>query len=212
MKRFIAITLLCSLCIFLLYGCQASNASTTSANSQKQQITYQATWPFYDTVSSLTEKADAVFTGTVINISFAVVDIKTGKTAESAADGERLVLHTVYEIEVRTVYKGKEAETQYLAIMGGIPGYNEDAQYQVMKSCGIYQDNMGIPILQDSNPLAVGSEYLFVLCDLGGDHLRIPNLEQYAFSAETANAGDDSMLPNYDNIMEHFALLQTEKG
>lgn len=211
------IVVLCMISLFL-NGCQFMNtestAPATSAISTttsipttsvedrpKNPIILRANWPHYNSVDTLVGASDLIFEGIVKDISFAVVNMKTGKVVEGDDGSRSLLLHTIYEIEVKTAYKGSESETVSLAIMGGIVGYNEETQYQIMEACGIYN---GIPILNDHEALEIGAECLFLLCDMGGDHLTIPNQAQYVFIYDPNDKGNNPMIPSYASILAYF--------
>lgn len=190
----------------LLTGCSAplapSRGNNTVTGGSAGNPTYHADWPYYYDVSSLVECADCVFEGKITNIDFAVIDIYTGAIVTEPSEDGGLYLYTIYEIDVQDVYMGDYSETKYIAVMGGIPGYKEDEQLSLMKECGL---NIGIPVLEDSEPLTIGSEYLFLAVDIATDYLRIPNPQQFAFDKglEGGEAVDDT--PSYDNIKKYFA-------
>ena len=191
-----------ALCAFLicclLTGCNAPSIAGGSAGNP----TYHADWPYYNDVSSLVECADCVFEGKITNIDFAVIDIYTGDVVTEPSQDGGLYLYTIYEIEVQNVYMGDYSETKYIAVMGGIPGYKEDEQLSLMEECGL---NMEIPLLSESEPLEVASEHLFLAIDIGMDHLRIPNPQQFSFEKGAKNANANSDAPNYNSIIEYFA-------
>lgn len=199
MLRKVSLSILFILTVTLtLSGC---STFTGDKETGEKAIIYQADWPYYESVSSLVENVDYVFEGKVQDISFAVIDIRTGETINTPSDDGTLYLYTVYEIETRNVLKGSNSEKKYIAVMGGIPGFKEDVQLSLMEQCGINDHGSIIPTLQESKLLEIGSEYMFLARNLNEDHLCIPNPDQFAFSKDTDTT---DTIPSYSSILKYF--------
>ena len=200
------ITLLILLCVLVVFtaGCHKAEPTTSATNGK---LVYQADWPHYSAVPALVDAVTDVFTGKIVDIYFEVLDVETGKVVNAPVEDGWLLLYTIYEIEIIESYKGNPVERQYIAVMGGVPGYNEPMQIQALKDCGIYDENAEIPVLANSEVLEMGVEYLFAASDLGVDYLRIPNPEQYAFAIQEDSVGADAMMPTYESIIQYFEAL-----
>ena len=179
-------------------------SATNSTTSDPKYVTIHADWPQYATVPALVDAVTEVFTGKVIDISFKVLDEKTLQVVNAPVEDAQVLLYTIYEIEVMDTYKGNSVERQYIAIGGGIPGYNVSAQIQALKDCGVYDKNPYIPMMAEHRAFELGVEYLFAASDLGVGYLLIPNPEQCAFAVEEDSAGTDAMMPTYESIIRYF--------
>lgn len=174
MKRLICLAL-CLLAVFAV-GCQ-------NGKKVHQSIIY-ADWVVYETAEELAEKADNIFEGKITSISFAMVDLNTGRTLKSEEPGTQPMLHTIYTVEVTRSLKGKNDDVTSFCIIGGIPGKYEKEQYSTLSSFYGRSEELNLPILDKRKELAVGESYLFLTCRLGGDYDQIVNIEQFAFSAD----------------------------
>lgn len=192
--------LMVSVMVMSLVGCHPSDSPAETGN---KSLIYEADWPYYSTVAELVDKADGIFEGKVVGIHFEVINYQSGKIAQSA-DEENLALHTVYEIETSNILKGEAGERKYIKVMGGIPGYEEDAQKAALEKLGLWEDGMQIPIMAESEPLEVGAAYLFVTSNSAGDYLNVVNIDQYAFAAETDGEASDDGEPTYAGIKAYF--------
>lgn len=157
---------------------------------------YECDWPYYDT-QGLTDKCTDIFEGKIVNISFKMIDICTGKVADAVNTDN--MLYTVYEIETSAVYKGNNTERKSICVMGGIPCYKESEQIDLMKKY-VGAEHEYIPVVCGADMLEINSSYLFAVCDLGGDYLYVPNLSQFAFEIEPEQTSSTAALPNYVNV------------
>lgn len=196
--------LFCCLMVLLmvmsLVGCHHSGSSVDTGN---KSVIYEADWPHYSTVAELVNKGDGVFEGEIVGIHFEVINYQTGKIAQSA-DEDNLALHTVYEIETSNILKGEAGERKFIKVMGGIVGYQEDAQKAALEKLGLWEDGMQIPVMVESEPLEVGVKYLFVTSNSAGDYLNVVNFDQYAFIAESGGEASDDSRPTYAGIKAYF--------
>ncbi|NLZ70643.1 MAG: hypothetical protein GX907_04845 [Clostridiaceae bacterium] len=115
----------------------------------------------YDSLPALADAATDIYAGKVTNISFDIIDTRTGKSVKGkkANNTADLHLYTVYEVE----------------------------QCNLLKSAGIYNENTGIYVLSGFEPLRIGESYLFFTVDLGGLYSHIVNQYQFAYGENYRN-------------------------
>lgn len=135
-----------------------------------------ADWPYYKTEQDLIDASDAVFVGTVKQISFMVTDWETG-SKELKEDSEPM-LQTIYTIETAQKYKGSAFGTVQIMIVGGIPNFRENEQRQLWSAV---KQSERFPVLAEVEHLVEGESYLFFLSKIGdNDHYSIVNAEEFA--------------------------------
>lgn len=112
MKRFLAIML--SLIMTACFaGCnkainnQFPNDLVVSTETEHPMITQSPAWPVYNTAAEIVTASSNIYTGKVKNISFEIVNMKTGTADSSATSGKTdCMLYTVYTVDVLKSYKG----------------------------------------------------------------------------------------------------------
>ena len=201
MKKLLILIAIISVTTFMFSGC--------NKNSDIKTEYFEADWPYYETTEVLTEKCSDIFEGKVTNIFFTVLDITTGKISEQAK--KENWLYTVYEIETTKVYKGEKTDRKFIAIIGGMSGYKESEQFNLIKKSTIMRNssNYYIPILAGWKTMNKGDSYLFTVCDNGGDYLFIPSITQFKFEINDTLSSQGNDLPSYSNIKK--SLIETYK-
>jgi len=169
--------------IFVLSSC-ASESNTNSGDTtnpgettDSQEIRYgsiEASWLRWESPRELVESEyiDIVLIGRVSDISFQVVDMRTGLTpmpdtkekydAEYGFDVEAwriYSLRTVYDLDVITTYKGEGDKVTQIRMSGGIKDFCVEEQLSLLKEYGIEH----IVVLEDAPEIKIGDTYLFVL-------------------------------------------------
>ena len=118
------------------------------------------------------EDTDYVLIGKVTDISFQVMDKRTGLTPAPGAKEKYDIYYgevaeprwvfelvTIYDLDVLTTYKGEGDKVAQIRMMGGLRDYRVEEQLSVMKE----YDLDYIPILSDAPEIKIGETYLFVL-------------------------------------------------
>jgi len=145
-------------------GSVYNGISVVRESSAEKEVKYSISMPSYDYYRSaveLTESAKIVMTGKVTGISFQVWDAKTAQPPTEKTEERHRWLHTVYDIEVATIYKGKMVEPAQIFIDGGLEDYRVDEQLKIMKEMDVQRDDINI---QRGMPkIEIGETYLFVL-------------------------------------------------
>ena len=150
-----------------------------------------ADWPYYHTAKEIIDASSYIFAGTVTDIYFEIVDLKTGK-ADRDADSQSTsrAIQTVYTIEISKTYKGNERSAVKLCAEGGVKGYKEAEQNELLRSAGLLKPGSDCIVICDTAGITLepGREYLFCTYRGIGDFDFIVNATQFAFSLDSYNA------------------------
>lgn len=148
-----------------------------------------ADWPWYSTAGEIVDASTEIYSGKITGITFEIVDLVTGK-ADRSPDSESThrMLYTLYSIEVTDSYKGESVSEKVICITGGLAGYNEKEQYDLLESSGLLDKYHGIPVTEKIRSLKIGSEYLFCTARTAGDYDHIINPDQFAYQLDSKNA------------------------
>lgn len=193
MKKYFFSVLVFMLC---LAGCShpivndyPQDLSVTSENVEYSTVNVHADWYLYDTAEEINQASTNIYSGKVTNISFEVIDMKTGKVDRSPdSESNSRMLYTVYTISVTGSFKGQNPPEVKICEMGGIVGFNDNEQYKLVESTGLITKYSGIPVLDNNSTLAVGEEYLFCTARTVGDFDFIINPTQFAQYIDSENA------------------------
>ena len=143
-------------------------------------------WPYYKTAEETIEASSHIYSGKVIDISFTVLDMKTGaEDLDPESESTSRMLYTVYTISVTDEYKGESAETVRIVVDGGLPGEKENEQSNIIRGSGLKYN--GIPVTPEKVELSVGQSYLFCIHRVG-DFDHIINSNQFAFLLNSIDA------------------------
>lgn len=193
MKRFLVIMLSLIMTVGFA-GCnqaindQFPNDLAVSAESEHQMFTLSPDWAVYNTAEDIVAASSNIYTGKVKNISFEVVNMKTGTSESSAvSDGNDCMLYTVYTVDVANSYKGSNSGEIKICSIGGIAGYKEDEQVNALKAAGLYEEYNGIPVVSGGCSLAIDNEYLFCTSRTVGEYDFVINKTQFAHATDSQN-------------------------
>ncbi len=169
--------------------------SGDNAKYQFVSLVTQADWPYYNTAAEVVEASTHIYYGKVMDISFAIIDQSTGKVNNSPqTSNSNRMLYTVYTIKVAESFKGESTTETKLCLSGGLIGYKEEEQYNLMKESGLLSVFKGIPVCSDNySKLTVDKDYLFCVSRIGDfDEIISPTQSVYkfdsAYSREIVNA------------------------
>lgn len=195
MKKIIVFTLVITTVIFAASCSRSLNDSyprdlnRLDSDTDYPVLNLEPDWPSYKTSDEIVKAASNIYSGKVSEISFAIVDMKTGRIDEDPeSSSTSRMLYTVYTVEVNKSYKGENPGIIKIRKIGGIDRYKVKEQYDLMKKSGMMEKYSGIPICNDDCSLAVGSTYLFCTSRTVGDFDFIINPTQFAHSISSNNA------------------------
>lgn len=163
--------------------------NASDLNSDYPILNFHPDWPSYNTAEEIVKAATNIYSGTVIEISFSIVDMKTGSVDEDPkSTSTSRMLYTIYTVEVQESYKGDNASKIKICKTGGLNNYRVKEQYDLMNISGMLSQYSGIPVCDDECSLAVGKEYLFCTSRTAGDFDYIINPTQFAYDPNSENA------------------------
>lgn len=147
-------------------------------------------WPFYNSAEEIIEASKYVYSGTVTDISFEIIDFATGKADRSPdSDSTSRRIHTVYTVALSNNYKGESPAETKIAIMGGLPGYKEEEQKElIVSSKSLPEGCTGLYVVGMDVRLEIGNEYLFCIYGRSGGFDDIINPQQFSHAPESESA------------------------
>lgn len=159
-------SLLMMFLLILTTGCsaegKAENERTEPADKANMvSKTIIVDWVWYASADELIEASDKVILGTVTNVSFQILDLRTGKVPGAGVE-DNCFLYTIYDIDTIKTYKGEPKEKEQVRIMGGVEGAYEDEQIAVLGQ----QEQVSIPYLEGiKKRIRKGETCLFMLAE-----------------------------------------------
>ena len=174
-------------------------------SAEAQDIQYGGTevqWMTWRNAEDLIDRRDYVIIGKITGISFRVLDGNNGlplredwreyykKQYGVELEPWQLVkLHTFYDVEVLTAYKGKPSKTIQMNVMGGLRDYRAEEQLALLKEYDI-----DVIVLWEEYPrLEIGESYLLLMKQSEAPWAVLGNPYQCLFdlreSLETAKRG-----------------------
>ncbi len=155
-----------------------------------QTIILRPDWPSYSSVEEIVNASTNIYSGYVTDISFDIIDYSTGLSDKSPnSKSSSRTIYTIYTINLKTNYKGESPSEIKICKIGGIYGYKENEQYELLNSSKIIPDGfVGVFISEDDCNLNIGKEYLFCISRSACDFDYIINPYQFAHSIDSENA------------------------
>jgi len=169
MKRLLSIVFIFS--VIVLSSCVKREDINESASENSKAVQYgyvEASWPSYETPKALINAANTVIVGKVTGISFQVLDMKTTlppaipPTKTMSVDdwmSSDFRLHTLYDVDIVTSYKGALSGSTQVRLYGGKKDFLEGEQVEILAEWG----QEGIPLMEGNIDIEIGGTYLFVL-------------------------------------------------
>ena len=162
---------------------------TSDLNPDYPILSIRPDWPLYHTADEVVKAASNIYSGTVTGISFAVVDMKTGRVDENPKSASTArMLYTIYTVDVQESFKGDNPSETKICKTGGMKQDRVKEQYDLMERSGMLSRYNGIPICDEACSLAVGKTYLFCTSRTEGDFDHIINPTQFAYDPASGNA------------------------
>ena len=157
---------------------------------QTQQIV--ADWPWYHTAEELVNACSHIYTGQISDISFEIIDYKTGKPdRDPTSESRNRMIHTIYTISLISNYKGNSPSELSICKIGGLYGYKEKEQNELLRSSRLISENSDSErtiVICDDTSLAIGNEYLFCTYRFADGYDQIINPYQFAHRLDSENA------------------------
>ena len=196
MKYIFKMAVIIVLTIGCLCGCTASvhgngelpyDTATLSPDTVSKVLVSNVNidWICYDNTKDLVEATTNIYSGKVVDISFGIYDYNKRAFDQSySTDNKDRCLYTIYTIEVQKNYKGETGKTVKIRAEGGLPGYHEDEQCELLLKTG-----MDYRLVYNTKRLEIGESYL--LCVYRYDNMDgIINMDQYAYYLNSQKANE----------------------
>lgn len=181
--------------IVILSSCSVPK-SEDSSTSETEYAFLSADWAYYADTKELLERANIVYIGRITGISFAMLD----NNALPVTEKQDVQLHwfrTIYDVEVLSLYKGEVAENTQFRVMGGIKGYREEEQRNLLDKYNLISPEQGLPIWDPAQEnytgYKIGETYLFVLHQFETGIPTILNFEQSSFDLHNPFIGSNNL-------------------
>ena len=122
----------------------------------------EASYGVLQDAKKLTKTASVVVIGKVTDISFQVLDITTALPPTEKTEDRNRWLHTIYDVDVITSYKGKKTDNIKIRVNGGIKDYRVNEQLDLIKEMKAWPNDA--ILLQEKMPeIELRETYLFTL-------------------------------------------------
>lgn len=151
---------------------QKAAATNAEDNTEESTVSISAEYPEYENANTLVDSSDLIFSGTVKDISYEQLDVRTDKEEGSETDGEKLP-YTIFEISVDQVYKGSiDGDTIRIKRLGG---QTDDTENDLSD-------------LDDAIDISIGNTYLFLTETYADSYPSLVNMAQSAYNMDDAQA------------------------
>ena len=184
------VIIIMALLLLWMAGCSTGeNEAVENGGDTPLNVVYKTIspdWPLYSSTSELIDASDKVILGTVTDVSFQMIDIRTGKVPEGAVEELYCYLYTIYDIDTLETYKGEPSQKEQVRVIGGIEGDYEAEQVSTLGD----QEQPTIFVLGNSAKLNVGDTYLFVLAQYNDSLPTIVNVEQGIYDVADAQSNE----------------------
>lgn len=119
-------------------------------------------WPYYNTAEEIVGASSNIYTGSVTDISFEIINEKTGEIDRSPDSTATRGLYTVYTVAAVNCYKGSQAKTRCIRVTGTPKGYREDEQNELLVSAGLVKAGESLVYSGSrTDVLEIGKAYVF---------------------------------------------------
>ena len=175
-------------------------APQTSPAAEIACQTISADWPFYEDIHDFVEHSTLIVAGTITDISFQLLDLRTARPVTEETEEQYRCLHTIYTIDVTERYKGDPTEPTQMRILGG-----RENDYLEEQAAALGDDiKNGIPLLENMPELKIGETYLFALYQYEDTVPTPVNLTQGILSLDHTGSQDQSSPISAEAICSYF--------
>ncbi len=169
------------------------DTNEAEASSYYHTVLTHFDYPSYSSAAEVSKAAENVYTGTVTDISFEIIYMQTGETVDTGDSSEASrMLYTVYTVQLSDSFKGENPDEIKIYRIGGLIGYKESLQYNMIEKAGLFDEYHGIPVTTDADAskLTVGAQYLFCTVRPVEGHDVPINPTQFAYDPASASANE----------------------
>lgn len=177
--------------LFSLVVMSACSSNSNTAANENEVTVIQAEYPVYDTAEEIVNASDLVFSGTVTEINYESLNVKseTGADPETGLVEATEIPYTIFDISIEQVYKG-HVESNSISIKR--PGGKMDGQ---------------VFTVEDASTIEVGETYLFITQTYENTYPSLLNVTQASFdmnNPEVVNNGQENEAITLSEVLEYL--------
>ncbi|NLO10245.1 MAG: hypothetical protein GX129_10330 [Clostridiales bacterium] len=176
---------------------EANDKDTTDKVVYKSM---SADWPVYEDVEKLVKAGNVILLGRVTDISFQVLDDRTGKPPSGETNEVDRSLYTIYDLDVITSYKGDPSDTTKIRVLGGLERMYLEEQLKVLEE----EEQKDILIIKGKPNILIDETYLFVLYQYEESMPTLVNMEQGVYQIEDPLKKDWYSFVSAKEIISYF--------
>ena len=177
--------------LFSLVLMSACNSNSNTAANENEVTVIQVEYPVYDTAEEIVNASDLVFSGTVTEINYESLNVKseTGADTETGLVEASEIPYTIFNISIEQLYKGN-VESDSISIKR--PGGKMDGQ---------------VFVVEDASTIEVGETYLFITQTYENTYPSLLNVTQASFDMnkpEVSNNGQENEGITLSEVLEYL--------
>ena len=185
-RAFILVGILLSLVLM-----RACNSNSNTAANENEVTVIQVEYPVYDTAEEIVNASDLVFSGTVTEINYESLNVKSeiGADPETGLVEASEIPYTIFNISIEQLYKGN-VESDSISIKR--PGGKMDGQ---------------VFVVEDASTIEVGETYLFITQTYENTYPSLLNVTQASFDMnkpEVSNNGQENEGITLSEVLEYL--------
>ena len=177
--------------LFSLVLMSACNSNSNTAANENEVTVIQVEYPVYDTAEEIVNASDLVFSGTVTEINYESLNVKseTGADPETGLVEASEIPYTIFNISIEQLYKGN-VESDSISI-----------KQKKKKMDG------QVFVVEDASTIEVGETYLFITQTYENTYPSLLNVTQASFDMnkpEVSNNGQENEGITLSEVLEYL--------
>ncbi|NLZ82336.1 MAG: hypothetical protein GX915_01565, partial [Clostridiales bacterium] len=161
----------------------------TEVEQNEDKVIYKsikADWPVYEDLEDLVKAGNVILLGKVTDISFQVLDDRTGQAPSEETEEVDRNLYTIYDIDVITSYKGDSFEPIKIRALGGLENLYIKEQLKALEE----ETKKLITFVKGRPNITIDETYLFVLSQYEETMPTLVNMEQGVYDTRDPHKKD----------------------
>ena len=185
-----------------------SEGTVSDTSKVNYRINYiNPDYSYYETMDELIANSDIVVEGKVTGLSFQLLDIQTGLPPEKNTEQTKTSIYTIYDIDVKTQYKGYGNNRLQVKLIGGREHDHIEEQVAVL---GSTPDTV-INVVAGSPIIKLNETYIFLLYQYKNTMPTIISPNQGVFGLNGEDCDFNSIF-SANSIRAYFKNTVTEYG
>ena len=175
----------------------------TEVEQNEDKVIYKsikADWPVYEDLEDLVKAGNVILLGKVTDISFQVLDDRTGQAPSEETEEVDRNLYTIYDIDVITSYKGDSFEPIKIRALGGLENLYIKEQLKALEE----ETKKLITFVKGRPNITIDETYLFVLSQYEETMPTLVNMEQGVYDTRDPHKKDWYSILSAKDIISSF--------